>query len=312
MLLRVIIHVNDVIAWLALLRGPLVGLLLSDINYLFEDKSKIPLLEKIINYRDNKFLSEEAIYRLNYVVPLLLNAINLRENLSLPSLTKKTWISLGGEIIYPNFDLNLIDNFLFSLSKVSDFQDLNEMNRIINNTCLNCADVDPNAVQLMTIHKAKGLEFDVVILPNMDQAGNNNKNSLLLWDERIQHNFVSKESELRKLNNYLLFAPIKSIKQEEDSIYNFIKLSIEQKELNEIKRLLYVAMSRAKKKFYGFTSNLHYAHKSFFKLLAPYINQEQCIDLTQAILSKDILSSKDELLYRLPTIWYINKQPLLF
>jgi ATP-dependent helicase/nuclease subunit A len=39
------------------------------------------------------------------------------------------------------------------------------------------------AVQMMTIHKSKGLEFETVILPGLHRETGGNDSSLLLWDE---------------------------------------------------------------------------------------------------------------------------------
>ncbi len=39
-------------------------------------------------------------------------------------------------------------------------------------------------VQLMTIHEAKGLEFEVVIVPDLQAGAGNNKPELLSWLER--------------------------------------------------------------------------------------------------------------------------------
>ena len=40
-----------------------------------------------------------------------------------------------------------------------------------------------DSVQMMTIHKSKGLEFETVILPGLHRTTGGNDSSLLLWDE---------------------------------------------------------------------------------------------------------------------------------
>ena len=64
------------------------------------------------------------------------------------------------------------------------------------------------------------------------------ENPLFLWEER---------TSVEPPKNYLLFAPIKASYQHRNDIYNFIKFSEEERDLHEAKRLLYVAITRAKK-----------------------------------------------------------------
>ena len=45
------------------------------------------------------------------------------------------------------------------------------------------AAVVANAVDLMTIHGAKGLEWDVVLVPGLERRAQANKEKLLAWDE---------------------------------------------------------------------------------------------------------------------------------
>ena len=94
---------------------------------------------------------------------------------------------------------------------------------------------DSNAVQLMTLHQAKGLEFPVVILFKTHEASQ----KTLIKSKQIS---VSKKfgilTKLPLNENYLSeyeSAPI-------NGLYNFIE---EKKRIAELKRLLYVGMTRA-------------------------------------------------------------------
>jgi ATP-dependent exoDNAse (exonuclease V) beta subunit len=82
----------------------------------------------------------------------------------------------------------------------------------------------------MTIHGAKGLEFDTVIIPQMARGTRGSDRDLLVWSE-----------------DALAAQPRKSDK---DSKYDLICKENSQKEAEEMKRLFYVACTRAKNALY--------------------------------------------------------------
>jgi ATP-dependent helicase/nuclease subunit A len=94
-----------------------------------------------------------------------------------------------------------------------------------------------NTVQIMTIHTAKGLEFDTVILPHLQRKSPNDDKQLLLWMERARGT----------QQNALILAPISATGTSGDAIYDYIKRQHAIKMDYETARLLYVAVTRAKK-----------------------------------------------------------------
>ena len=115
-----------------------------------------------------------------------------------------------------------------------------------------------NGVQLMTIHKAKGLEFEVVIVPGLERKTANDSQSLLCWLERTRlqtrlqtrlEDFgpeQSRETEQQEL----LVAPIGRKGADTDPLYRWIRLQKERREAEEAKRLLYVAATRASRELH--------------------------------------------------------------
>lgn len=89
----------------------------------------------------------------------------------------------------------------------------------------------------MTIHKAKGLEFDHVIIPGIDRPTRTDSRKLMLWFERPHLHGGSS----------LLLSSIEARGGDTDPIYKYLRLVGQKKAFYETGRLLYVALTRAKK-----------------------------------------------------------------
>ena len=89
-----------------------------------------------------------------------------------------------------------------------------------------------SSLQLMTIHKAKGLEFDTVILPGLGAIPRGDEQRLLLW---LEH------------RGELLLAPISESGGDKDPIYGYLARIERRKSDHETARLLYVAATRARR-----------------------------------------------------------------
>ena len=88
-------------------------------------------------------------------------------------------------------------------------------------------------LKLMTIHQAKGLEFDIVIIPGLGKKGRNDNLPLMQMQEFS--------------DNHVLLAPIKPTDEDSESeTYLYLQYLKKQQSHFELMRLLYVAMSRAK------------------------------------------------------------------
>jgi ATP-dependent exoDNAse (exonuclease V) beta subunit len=96
------------------------------------------------------------------------------------------------------------------------------------------------ALQLMTIHKAKGLQFDNVILPGLDRTTRGSDAPLLRWHETLHPDGTAE----------LLLAPINERGTAGEPIYNYMRLVEAERARHEDTRLLYVAATRAKSRLY--------------------------------------------------------------
>ncbi len=98
------------------------------------------------------------------------------------------------------------------------------------------------AVEILTIHKAKGLEWDHVFLPGIDRKQRGDSRDLAQW------RFTSDESEVANGlgNRSVLVVARDSRKKLEGSVYDYVSQHTSAARSAEVKRLLYVAVTRAK------------------------------------------------------------------
>lgn len=93
-----------------------------------------------------------------------------------------------------------------------------------------------DALQIMTIHNSKGLEFDLVILPQLEKSVHGDTASIKY--------LPGKEGEQGLLG---IKVPDKEMQLQNSGVYELAKARDSELEEEESRRLLYVAMTRAKK-----------------------------------------------------------------
>jgi len=95
------------------------------------------------------------------------------------------------------------------------------------------------AVEILTIHKAKGLEWDHVFLPGIDRKQRGDSRDLAQW------RFTSGDvGDIE--NRSVLIAARDSRKKLEGSVYDYVSQHTSAARSAEVKRLLYVSVTRAK------------------------------------------------------------------
>ncbi|NIQ95618.1 MAG: DNA helicase UvrD, partial [Desulfuromonadales bacterium] len=144
--------------------------------------------------------------RLERVLPVLREARGRRGQASLARLVESTWQRIGGPACVDAQGIEDARQFFNVLARVEEGGDLLSVAELARRLESLFAAPDPEAdagLQVMTIHKAKGLEFDTVILPGLGRSVQGNEKQLLRWLEHPDFE--------------LLLAPIPPVDGEEDA-----------------------------------------------------------------------------------------------
>lgn len=230
----------DGIAWLSLLRAPWCGLVLGDLYLLAGHDQGRTIWSCINDEQGTAKLGADGQKRLIKIRDILRQRLPYYRRMGLRSFIEGSWIALGGPACLDN-ETDLEDaRVFFELLQQHDqcgaLVDRKQLTEDVNRLFA-LADVKADGrLQLMTIHKAKGLEFDTVIVPGLGKAPRSQESRLLMWMERPQ----------AQSGNDLMLAPIRQYGAEHDSVYNFLKVLDQQKDRFESTRLLYVAATRAR------------------------------------------------------------------
>jgi ATP-dependent exoDNAse (exonuclease V) beta subunit len=252
-LTRALLHPMNRIAWLSVLRAPWSGLTLSDLHLLtgsdhpeFKDLSILELID-----RHRHLLSADGQQRLSRTTEILRRALDLRwrqsESPTFSSWIERTWRTLGGlacidAAAYENTQVffSLLDAVTPDGLAPSTAEFDAEFTRLF-------AQPDPAVsercgIQLMTIHKAKGLGFEVVIVPGLDRKSSADPKPLVCSLERTSPG-NSSESEF-------LVAPIGLHGEDTEPLYAWVRNQRQIRFEEERKRLLYVACTRARRELH--------------------------------------------------------------
>ena len=184
-LLRALLNPADSTAWYALLRCPFVGLSLADLEALalYRREQQLTVYSALLCHQEIGTLSSDARLRLQRVVPLLELARARWQSVPLAELLELLWIELGGPACLEDSDMyDNIDDFLRLVEAASQHGDIRDIHAFEAQLRKRHGSAQQAGMrlQIMTMHKAKGLEFDHVILPGLERRPRNDNSALLL------------------------------------------------------------------------------------------------------------------------------------
>ncbi len=239
-LTRCILNPQERASVMALLRSPMVGLTLSELLSLTQESHE-PLTKENLNH-----LPEEAKKSAKRVFDLLENVSELYGRRSLTELVEGAWYCLGGPVCHvhdnPEQQLAEANAYLDALAQADANGLLADWNDFLEWLEGSYTDGGPNTadvkLDVLTMHAAKGLEWDTVVIPSLQAKPNQSDKSLIYW--------VSVPVSEQKQG--VLIAPLSASTDSTPSPrVGLIKREERLRERYESLRLMYVATTRAKR-----------------------------------------------------------------
>ena len=241
-LTRAICHPADRTAWLAVLRAPWCGLRLAELLAVAGGRRE-QIWARLQQPAVLESLGEDGRTRVMRVVAALAPALRDRGHRPLRRVVEGAWLALGGPATLEReaelADARAFLEFLDSRAEHGDLDDPPALSGLLDELYAAPDTQAGDAVQLLTIHKAKGLEFDHVVLPGLDRRSGWREKRLLRWLEQVREDGTD-----------LILAPVERTGEERDPLHGALRELEDRRELLELDRVLYVAVTRARRRLH--------------------------------------------------------------
>jgi ATP-dependent exoDNAse (exonuclease V) beta subunit len=262
-LARSLFNPHDRVAWLGVLRAPWCGLSLADLHALSSDDSSEILARPVPQLLSERahLLNDEGRGAVDRVLRAIAFAVRLRSaqpSATLGAWLEQVWLHLGGAQCVDagaRINLDLLWRCLDNLPQGEPDLLGSALDVALEKLT---ALPDPSAsgdcgVQLMTIHKSKGLEFEVVIVPDLQAGPGRGKPGMLSWLERgIPPEAGANEPDDSREVTEFLVAPFSPKGSDPGQAKKWVDRQRRERERQEARRLLYVAATRARDELHFF------------------------------------------------------------
>jgi ATP-dependent helicase/nuclease subunit A len=245
-LTRALAHLGDRAAWLGVLRAPWCGLTLADCHALLADDRHAAVVRALRDEARRSKLAPAARERLERCLPVFERALEEKRHFGLRDAVERAWHALGGPATLGNE--RELDEALAYLDALGEVEadapgapvDLARLGEALLELYAPAQPRPDTYVELLTIHKAKGLQFDTVIVPGLERVGATDTPPLLRWLKVP-----------RRGGHQLIIAPVAATGAEEKNpLYQWLGRLEREKLQQEKRRLLYVAATRAERELH--------------------------------------------------------------
>jgi ATP-dependent exoDNAse (exonuclease V) beta subunit len=280
-LVRALLNPHNRVAWLGVLRAPWCGLSLADLHALTSADAPELLARPVPQLLSERahLLSGEGRLSADRALSAMEFAERLRS--AQPSAAPGTWLEqvwlrLGGAQCVDATARANLDLFWRTLDNLPQGEpDLlgPTLDAALRNLkALPDPGSDSNCgVQLMTIHGAKGLEFEVVIVPDLQAPPGRGSPTMLSWLERglPPERDPSNPEGFGEITEFLV-APFQSKGADRGAAKKWVDRVRREREKQEARRLLYVAATRARDELHFFARpSYKTAQDGSFSLVDP-------------------------------------------
>ncbi|MEJ8568204.1 UvrD-helicase domain-containing protein [Elongatibacter sediminis] len=308
---RVLAQPSDRVAWLALLRAPWCALTVPWLHRLAGERRDADILQRLghisqsveSNWEEEDPMGppptdddwpQASRQRLARLYRVMRRALDGAHGERLAERVERAWLELQGPacVAGPEEWENAAD-FLALLDRLERESPRELIERLDEAMDDLYARGRPSRVQLMTIHKAKGLEFDVVILPRLhSKVGRNERRLIMAQPFTLEGRAaaaapgnLATESDAGParqwnggaLGDGILMAAVTTRRQNGPSLYDYLGAVDKERQDYETQRVLYVAATRARTELHLFGRYGYRAKDdaftipagSFMKMLEP-------------------------------------------
>ena len=234
MLARALLHLGDRTAWMSTLRAPWAGVELADLLVLA--RAAPTPWQALCDEAALARLSPEGRVRCLRLRETLGQALKVRSSTSFARWLERTWLALGGPCCLA--DASQIDAAAAVFERARELEarglpDPADFTAGFADLAARAA--SRQTVEIMTIHKAKGLEFDLVVVPALERTISSRNEEFLLSREFA-----------RTGRDGMIMAARPAIGADADPLFAFLRRQARDAAALEAERLLYVACTRAR------------------------------------------------------------------
>ena len=242
-------HLADRLHWLAILRAPWCGLTLADLYTLAGDDTQRTLWALMHDTTRVTSLSADGQQRLGFLREVLTAAFAQQGRQRRSRWLQETWLRLGAaHTLWSSSDVVDVQALL---SCVDDLDARGQFSMPALETAASQLyaapdnHADAQKLKLMTVHGAKGLEFDTVLVLGLGAFGNSNarESPLLVWEPVPPSGLLAAP-----------YLPSRYRQQSAPNVYDYLSQREQARQQDEAIRVLYVACTRAKRVLHLFAS----------------------------------------------------------
>jgi len=243
-IIRALSHPGDRAAWVSVLRSPYCGLTLKSLLALVsaDRQDAVPaILERALHTTAEggaclaeQVLEPEEYSRLMAIAPVLLHALKEDDMRPLANQMERVWRLLGGPALAQGAgDLQDAERVFQLIEQMAPYGglDLDALESKLEKLFA-APDSESRAVEVMTMHKSKGLQFERVILFGLHHGPRPDQSPLV---------------RIEQIDEHVMFGPIKPrASSDPDTFSKYLGMREKRRAAYEVDRLLYVAATRAK------------------------------------------------------------------